>query len=49
MKKIITILLLTLVISICNAQTWENYIKNFPRKSSTVVKDYQGNIIKNKS
>lgn len=36
-------------ISVCNAQTWESYIKNFPRKKSTVVKDFEGNVLKKKS
>lgn len=31
------------------AQSYENYIKYFPRKSSTVVRDYNGNIIKTHS
>ena len=35
---------------VSNAQSeWESYIKNFPRKKSTVVRDYAGNIIKQKS
>lgn len=36
--------------NICNAQSsWENYIKNFPRKASTEVRDYNGNILKSSS
>ena len=39
-----------LATTIGNAQTpWENYIKNLPRKRSTVVHDYQGNVIKETS
>lgn len=37
-------------LNVCYSQTaYENYIKNFPRKSSTVVHDYQGNVLKSKS
>ncbi len=32
-----------------SAQTWESYIKHFPRKRSTIVRDYQGNILKTHS
>lgn len=35
--------------SLCPAQSWESYIKNFPRKPSTVVKDYRGNVLKTHS
>lgn len=28
---------------------WENYIQNFPRKSTTAVRDFQGNVISNAS
>lgn len=37
-------LLCAFIANISFAQTWENYIKYFPRKSSTVVRDYKGNI-----
>lgn len=48
MNKII-LLLFTLYTNVCFAQSWENYIKNFPRRQSTVVKDYKGNIVKTHS
>ena len=42
-------LLCAFIANISFAQTWENYIKYFPRKSSTVVRDYKGNILKTHS
>ena len=38
-----------LMASVCNAQSWEDYIKNFPRKATTEVRDYQGNVLKESS
>ena len=49
MKKIIILALVALLNTICFAQSWQSYIKNFPRKQSTVVRDYKGNVLKTRS
>lgn len=49
MRSRLLIILALFVANTCLAQTWENYIKHFPRKHSTIVRDYQGNILKTHS
>ena len=48
--KYLVLIIALLASSICQAQkSYEEFIKNFPRKASTVVHDYKGNVIKQKS
>lgn len=49
MKLRLLFMLAIFVANICSAQTWESYIKNFPRKRSAVVRDYKGNVLKTHS
>lgn len=49
MYKIIVLALIVFLNTTCFAQSWQSYIKNFPRKQSTVVRDYKGNILKTHS
>lgn len=47
--KLLSLLVCLNVTCVCSSQSWEDYIKHFPRKVSTVVKDYQGNVLKRSS
>lgn len=49
MIRFIFLMLCIILTNVSYAQSWENYIKHFPRKSSTVVRDYKGNILKKHS
>ena len=49
MKRIIPMIAILFIATICKAQSYSDFIKHFPRKSSTVVRDYKGNVLKTKS
>lgn len=46
MKLRYLLTLAAFIANLCYAQSWESYIKHFPRKSSTTVRDYKGNVLK---
>ena len=47
--RILSMALCLCAIITCNAQSWEEFIKNFSRKSTTQVRDYEGNLLKSTS
>lgn len=48
MRSLLIFMVLTLGLN-ANAQSYSDFVKHFPRKNSTVVRDYRGRILKVKS